>query len=56
MELLDDLGQVEAHFKWKIISICLEIVLILTQDRYTICAERTIGSKIILGATDGTPS
>jgi hypothetical protein len=32
----------------------LEIVLILTQDRCTVCAERTIGSEIILDAPDGT--
>jgi hypothetical protein len=38
-----------------LVSICLEIVLILTQDRCVICAERTIGSKIILDAPDGTP-
>jgi hypothetical protein len=34
--------------KWKLISVCLETVLILAQDRCTVCAERTIGSKIIL--------
>jgi hypothetical protein len=56
MELLGDIGQVEAHFKWNIISIFLEIVLISTQDRCTVCAERTMGSEIILGATDGTPT
>jgi hypothetical protein len=33
----------------------LEIVLILTQDSCMVCAERTIGSKIILDAPDGTP-
>jgi hypothetical protein len=32
-----------------------EIVLILTQDRCMICAERTIESEIILDAPDGTP-
>jgi hypothetical protein len=31
----------------------LEIVLILTQDRCTVCAEHTIGSEIILDAPDG---
>ena len=30
---------------WKILLVCLEIVLILTQDGCTICAERTIGSE-----------
>jgi hypothetical protein len=33
----------------------LEIVLILTQDRCVVCVERTIGSKIVLDAIDGTP-
>jgi hypothetical protein len=28
--------------------VCLEIVLILTQEMYTVCAERTIGTEIIL--------
>ena len=31
-------------------------MLILTQDRYVVCIERTIGSEIILEAPDGTPS
>jgi hypothetical protein len=31
-------------------------MLILTQDRCTVCAERTIGSEIVLDAPDGTPS
>jgi hypothetical protein len=43
------------RLKWKLVSVCLEIVLILTQDGCTVCAERTIGSKIILDAPDGTP-
>ena len=30
-----------------LVLVYLEIVLILTQDRCTICAEHTIGSKII---------
>ena len=29
--------------------------VILTQDRCTVCTERTIGSEIILDAPDGTP-
>jgi hypothetical protein len=36
------------RLKEKLDSICLEIVLILTQDRCTLCGERTIGSEIIL--------
>jgi hypothetical protein len=33
----------------------LEIVLIFTQDRCTVCAKGTIGLEIILDAPDGTP-
>jgi hypothetical protein len=32
----------------KLVSVHLEIVLILMQDRCTVCIECTIGSKIIL--------
>jgi hypothetical protein len=31
-----------------LIWVCLEIVLILKQDRCTVCAECTIGSEIVL--------
>ena len=52
--------------KWKLVSVRVENVLILTQDRCAVCAERTIGSEIILVAStigseiilvapDGTP-
>ena len=41
------------RLKWKLVSVCLEIVLILTQDRCMVCAERTIGSEIVLNAPDG---
>jgi hypothetical protein len=44
-----------ARLKWKLVVVRLEIVLILTQDRCTVYAEHTIGSKIILDAPDGTP-
>jgi hypothetical protein len=30
-------------------------VLILTRDRCTVCAKRTIGSEIVLNAPDGSP-
>ena len=43
------------RLKWKLISVLLEIVLILTQDRCTVCVELTIGSDIILDTPDGTP-
>jgi hypothetical protein len=32
----------------------LETVLILIQDRCMVCAERTVGSEIILDPPDGT--
>ena len=44
-----------ARPKWKLVSVHLEIVLILTLDRCMVYAERTIGSKIVLDAPDGTP-
>ena len=40
---------------WKLVLVCLEIILIMTPDRCTVCAERTIGSEIVLGAPNGTP-
>ena len=49
MELLGDVGHVESR------SVRLEMVLVLVQDRCMICAERIIGSDIILDAPDGTP-
>ena len=33
---------------WKFVSVHLQIVPILTQDRCTVCGECTIGSEIIL--------
>ena len=44
-----DEAQVEARL------VCLEIVLMLTQDRCMVCVKRIIGSKIILDAPSGTP-
>ena len=38
--------------KRKFVSVFLEIVLILTLDRCTVCGERTIGSEIILDTPD----
>ena len=43
------------RIKWKVVSVLLEIVLTLMEDRSTVCVERTIGLEIILGAPDGTP-
>ena len=49
MKLLGDMGHVESR------SVRVEMVLVLVQDRCTVCAKRTIGSDIILDAPDGTP-
>jgi hypothetical protein len=49
MVLLGDEAQVDARFG------LFGVMLILTQDTCTVYAERTIGSKIILDAPDGTP-
>ena len=49
MELLGEEGHVESS------SVCLEMVLVLVQDRCKVGAKHTIGSDIILGAPDGTP-
>ena len=43
------------RLKWKLDLVCLEIVLILTQVRCTVCAKHTIGPEIILDAPNGTP-
>ena len=42
MELLGDVGHVR--------SVRLEMVLVLVQDRCTVCAKRIIGTEIILDA------
>jgi hypothetical protein len=49
MELLGDVGHVESYFG------PFGGMLVAVQDRGTVCAERSIGSKIILNAPDGTP-
>jgi hypothetical protein len=49
MERLGGKTQVE------LVSVYLDIVLILMQDRCTVCAEHTIGLEIVLYAPDGTP-
>ena len=46
---LGDEAQVEARFG------PLEIVFVLVQDRCTVCARHSIGSKIVLDAPGGTP-
>ena len=47
MELLGDMGHVE------LLSVHLETVLVLVEDRCTVCAKRPIGSEIILDAPNG---
>ena len=49
MELLGDVGHVESR------SVRLEMVLVLMKDWCTVCAKRTIGTDIVLGAPYGTP-
>ena len=36
------------RLKWKLVLVRLEIVLVLVQDRCTVYARRTMGSKIVL--------
>jgi hypothetical protein len=43
------------RFKWKLVSVGLEIVQILTKDKCMVCAEHTVDSKITLDAPNGTP-
>jgi hypothetical protein len=47
--LLGDEAQVQLN------SVRLEIVVILMQDRCTVCAKHTIGLEITLDAPEGTP-
>jgi hypothetical protein len=37
-----------------LILVCLEIVMIVMQDKCTVCVEHTIGSKIVLDMPDAT--
>ena len=49
MVVLGDEAQLEARFGLS------DMVLILTQERCTVCVKCTIGLQIILDAPDGTP-
>jgi hypothetical protein len=40
---------------WNLVSIHLETVLVLVQDRCSVCAKRTIGLEMVLDGTDGIP-
>jgi hypothetical protein len=56
--LINHFGHTRWYFyvtrlKWKLVLVCLEIVLILMQYRCMVCAKHTIGSEIILDAPDG---
>jgi hypothetical protein len=39
---------------WNLFTVYLETVVVLVQDRCTVCAKCTIGIEIILGTPDGT--
>jgi hypothetical protein len=39
-----------------LVSFHLEVVLIFTQGRGTVCAKRIMGLENVLDAPDGTPS
>jgi hypothetical protein len=39
---------------WNLALACLEIVLVLVQDRFMVCTERAIGIEIVLDALDET--
>jgi hypothetical protein len=41
--------------KWKLDAVHLEIVVILKQDRCTVCAKHTIGLEIVLDTPGGIP-
>jgi hypothetical protein len=40
---------------WNLASIYFESVLVLLQDRCTVCTEHTIGTEIVLDALEVTP-
>jgi hypothetical protein len=40
---------------WNFVLVRLETVLVLVQDRCTVCTEHTIGTEIVLDAHGGTP-
>ena len=43
------------YVKWKLVLVYFEIALVLAQDRYTVCAEYSSSTEIILGTPDHTP-
>jgi hypothetical protein len=44
------------RLKWQLVLVCLDIVVILTQERCTVCVVHTIGLEIVLDALYGTPT
>jgi hypothetical protein len=59
MLLLGDVSHVQSHFFPFGDSVSVfflrETVLVLVQDRCTVCAIRTIGSALTLDTPNGTP-
>ena len=43
------------YVKWKLVSVCFDIVLVSAQDRCTVCAECASGMEIILVTPNHTP-
>jgi hypothetical protein len=43
------------RLKWKLDSVCFEIVLLLMQDWFSVCVECAVGLEIVLEAPNGTP-
>jgi hypothetical protein len=41
---------------WNLVSLHLDTVLVLVQDRCMVCAKRTIVVEIVLDALDSTPT
>ena len=41
--------------KWDLVSVCFAIVLVLAQDRWTVCTECSLGTEIALATPDHTP-
>ena len=40
---------------WNLVLVNLEIVLVLVEDRWIVCAKHTGGSEMVLDTSDGTP-
>jgi hypothetical protein len=40
---------------WNLVSVRLETVLVLVQDRCTVCVKRIVALEIFFDAPDGTP-